>query len=111
MINLSFPFSSGIGEDDGTHNVEPVDLHAGAHLLTHFQVFLFEPQRKVCEPLLPQEGWRRLHEGAEQTARQAERGDKEVSALYTQYDTQWKQVTNPLFLCPSPHFQHGRCLS
>ena len=104
MINLSFPFSSGIGEDDGTHN-EPVDLLAGAHLLTHFQVFLFEPQRKVCEPLLPQEGWRRLHEGAEQTARQAERGDKEVSALYTQYDTQWKQVNITRFMSPTPNFK------
>ena len=50
MINLSFPFSSGIGEDDGTHNVEPVDLHAGAHLLTHFQVFLFEPKEKFVNP-------------------------------------------------------------
>ena len=41
-----------------------------------------------------QEGWRRLHEGAEQDARQAERGDREVTAVYTQYDTQWKQVSN-----------------
>ena len=39
IITFPSPFSSGIGDDDGTHNVEPVDLQAGAHLLTHFQVF------------------------------------------------------------------------
>jgi len=76
LAGLGESMTSGVGEEDGAHNVEPVDLRAGAHLLTHFQ-----------------EGWRRLHEGAEQAARQAERGDREVTAVYTQYDTQWKQVS------------------
>ena len=32
--------SSGMGEEEATHNVEPINLETGAHLLSHFQVCL-----------------------------------------------------------------------
>jgi len=76
LTGLGESMTSGMGEEEATHNAEPINLETGAHLLSHFQ-----------------EGWRRLHEGAEQAARQAERGDKEVTNLYNNFDTQWKQVS------------------
>jgi len=50
-------------------------LSAGAEVLTHFQ-----------------DGWRRIHEGAEQVARQADRADREVSRVHAEYEKQWRHV-------------------
>jgi len=77
LAGLGESMSSALGEEEGGSPEEPLggDQMAGAKLLSHFQA-----------------GWRRLHEGAEQTAKQADRTDKEVSALYGEYDKQWKQV-------------------
>ena len=46
-------FFSGIGEhvNEG-HNIEPVDLQAGAHLLTHFQVTLYS-WNLICDIWTP----------------------------------------------------------
>jgi len=50
-------------------------LSAGAEVLTHFQ-----------------DGWRRIHEGAEQVGRQADRADREVSRVHAEYEKQWRHV-------------------
>jgi len=50
-------------------------LSAGAEVLAHFQ-----------------DGWRRIHEGAEQVARQADRADREVSRVHAEYEKQWRHV-------------------
>jgi len=52
-----------------------VALSAGADVLTHFQ-----------------DGWRRIHEGAEQVTRQADRADREVSRVHAEYEKQWRHV-------------------
>jgi len=50
-------------------------LSAGSEVLAHFQ-----------------DGWRRIHEGAEQVGRQADRADREVSRVHAEYEKQWRHV-------------------
>ena len=38
------------------------------------------------------DGWRRIHEGAEQVSRQADRADREVSRVHAEYEKQWRHV-------------------
>ena len=78
LAGLGDSFSSGLNDGDpGLRSVAvPCDQGAGAELLLHWQA-----------------GWRRLHEGAEQAAREADRADREVTAMYAEYDRQWKHVS------------------
>jgi len=68
----------GIKSQFGTETEEgqrQAVLSAGAEVLTHFQ-----------------DGWRRIHEGAEQVGRQADRADREVSRVHAEYEKQWRHV-------------------
>jgi hypothetical protein len=78
LAGLGDSFTSLLGEEAESPRAaaEAVDLGAGAELLSHFQA-----------------GWRRLHEGAEQAGRQADRADRDVAALFGEYDLQWRQVS------------------
>ena len=42
--------------------------------------------------LILKDGWRRIHEGAEQVGRQADRADREVSRVHAEYEKQWRHV-------------------
>ena len=39
-----------MGEEAATHNVEPINLETGAHLLSHFQVCQDIPDHKIMIP-------------------------------------------------------------
>lgn len=77
LAGLGDSFSSGLNDgESGLRSVAvPCEQGAGAGLLLHWQA-----------------GWRRIHEGAEQAAREADRAGREVAGMYGEYDRQWKQV-------------------
>lgn len=74
IVVLGEGIKSQFGAETDEGQKEAV-LGAGAEVLAHFQ-----------------DGWRRIHEGAEQVARQADRADREVSRVHAEYEKQWRHV-------------------
>eukprot|EP00092_Neocalanus_flemingeri_P019469 GFUD01021092.1.p1 GENE.GFUD01021092.1~~GFUD01021092.1.p1 ORF type:complete len:315 (-),score=63.49 GFUD01021092.1:1525-2469(-) len=74
IVVLGEGIKSQFGSETEGEQKEAV-LGAGAEVLAHFQ-----------------DGWRRIHEGAEQVSRQADRADREVSRVHAEYEKQWRHV-------------------
>lgn len=66
----------GVPPPEGDGLLCLADPGAGGEVLAHWE-----------------EGWSRLHEGAEQVARQADRTDREVGRVHAEYEKQWRHVS------------------